>query len=81
MHPARRPASRRPSASALAVCFGALAFVVWRRRRRESSAPRDPVETTATMIAIVGGVVGLAVQFVPGVGVDRPPAPKAGLEV
>jgi hypothetical protein len=66
----------------LAICSGAVAFVIWRRRRRRGrSEPRDPLETVSTMIAIVGGVVGLAVQFVPGIGIDRPPAPEALLRV
>lgn len=71
-----------PLLIALAVCSGVLAFVVWRRRRRRgSSEPRDPLETSATIIAMVGGVVGLAVQFVPGIGIDQPPPPKADLAV
>jgi hypothetical protein len=64
---------------ALAICSGALAFLIW--RRRGPSEPRDPLETVSTVIAIVGGVAGLAVQFVPGIGIDRPPAPEARMEV
>jgi hypothetical protein len=71
-----------PLLIALAICSGAVAFVVWRRRRRRGAAqPRDALETTSTLIAIVGGVVGLAVQFVPGLGIDQPPAPQARLDV
>jgi hypothetical protein len=33
------------------------------------------------VIAILGGVAGLAVQFVPGIGIDRPPAPEALMHV
>ena len=59
-----------------------LAFVIWRRRRRRgSSEPRDALETISTVIAIVGGVVGLAVQFVPGIGIDDPPPPEAHMDV
>lgn len=66
----------------LAICSGSLAFVIWRRRRhRGSSEPRDALETISTVIAIVGGVVGLAVQFVPGIGIDDPPPPEAHMEV
>ena len=66
----------------LAVCSGVLAFVIWRRRRRRGSGePRDALETISTVIAIVGGVVGLVVQFVPGVGIDDPPPPEARMDV
>jgi hypothetical protein len=66
----------------LAICSGLLAFVIWRRRRRRSSSqPRDALETISTVIAIVGGVVGLAVQFVPGIGIDDPPPPEAHMDV
>jgi hypothetical protein len=67
---------------ALAICSGLLAFVIWRRRRRRGSAEaRDALETISTVIAIVGGVVGLAVQFVPGIGIDDPPPPEARMDV
>ena len=67
---------------ALAICSGVLALVIWRRRRRRGrSEPRDPLETISTVIAIVGGVVGLAVQFVPGIGIDDPPPPEAHMDV
>ena len=66
----------------VAICSGLLALVVWRRRRRRgASEPRDLLETSSTLIAILGGVAGLAVQFVPGIGIDRPPAPDALMEV
>jgi hypothetical protein len=62
---------------ALAVCSGLLAFVIWRRRhRRSASEPRDALETISTVIAIVGGVVGLA-----GIGIDDPPPPEAHIDV
>jgi hypothetical protein len=66
----------------LAICSGLLALFVWRRRRRRgASEPRDLLETASTLIAIIGGVAGLAVQFIPGIGIDRPPAPDALMDV
>jgi hypothetical protein len=68
----------------LAIAAGALvvagiAYAV--RRGRGATAPRGSLESVATVVGILGGIAGLAVQFVPGVGVDEPPAPLAAMAV
>jgi hypothetical protein len=68
----------------LAIAAGALlvagiAFAL--RHRRGAPAPRGSLETVATVVGILGAVAGLAVQFVPGIGVHEPPAPAATMLV
>lgn len=57
------------AAGALAVAAIAYGF----RRRRH---PRGSLETVATVVGILGVIAGIAVQFVPGVGVHQTPLPR-----
>lgn len=69
---------------AAAVLLAGTMFVIRRRRAKaEGKAPesRGPLETTATLVAIVGGIAALAAQFIPGVGVDEDPPPEASMAV
>jgi hypothetical protein len=68
----------------LAIAAGALAvagvaFAI--RHRRRTAEPRGSLETVATVVGILGGVAGLAVQFVPGVGVRETPPAAATMAV
>jgi len=68
----------------LAISGGALAvagvaYVI--RRQRGPTAARGTLETVATVVGILGGIAGLAAQFVPGVGVEESPAPRATMAV
>jgi hypothetical protein len=71
---------------ALAVAAGAAgvalaAFLIRRRRHGKGEAAPGPLEVTGTLVAIFGGLAGLAVQFVPGVGVHEPPPTEATMAV
>jgi hypothetical protein len=67
---------------AVALASSALALVIWlRRSRRGKSEPRDPLETASTIVALVSAIVGLAVTFVPGIGIGEPPPPEAQMNV
>ena len=67
---------------AVALISGAVALAVWRRRsRRGVREPRDPLETGSTLVALISGVVGLVLTFVPGIGIDDPPPPSAQMSV
>ncbi|MGH3117084.1 MAG: hypothetical protein ACRDQ2_08220 [Gaiellales bacterium] len=56
-----------------AALFALVAFVL--RKGGDEIARPGPLEGVATMVAICGGLAGLAAQFVPGVAVkERPPA-------
>lgn len=68
----------------LAIAGGALAVAAIAyalRRRGGGKAPRGSLELVATLVGILGGVAGLAVQFVPGVGVREAPTPAATVAV
>jgi hypothetical protein len=68
--------------AAAASLFALVAFKLRHRRRGESAArePRGALETVATVVAVFGGIAGLAVQFFPGVAGERP-APEATMAV
>jgi hypothetical protein len=67
---------------AVALASGAVALLVWRRRSsRAGSEPRDSLETVSTLVALISTVVGLAVTFVPSIGIDQPPAPETQMAV
>ena len=69
---------------ALVIAGGALSvagIAYWVRRRRGPSTPRGSLESVATVVGILGAIAGLAVQFVPGVGVHETPAPAAKMTV
>jgi hypothetical protein len=69
-------------ALAVAVASGAMALLIWwRRHGREGSEPRDGLETVSTLVALLSTVVGLAVTFVPSIGIDQPPAPETQMDV
>jgi hypothetical protein len=71
-----------PLLLAIALVSGAVALFIWRRRSRgESQEPRDPLETVSTVVALLSTVVGLALTFAPGLGIDEPPAPEAQMTV
>jgi hypothetical protein len=63
-----------------ALAIGAHAV---RRHRapREDETPPSTLEVASALVAICAGVAGLAVQFVPGIGADEAPAPRATMEV
>ena len=65
-------------AAAMLLVAG-VAYLI--RQRRGPSASRGSLETVATVVGILGGVAGLAVQFVPGVGAQKAPAPAATMIV
>jgi hypothetical protein len=68
----------------LVIAGGALAVaaVAYRlRSRRGATAPRGSLELVATLVGILGGIAGIAVQFVPGVGVHDAPTPTATMAV
>jgi hypothetical protein len=62
-----------------ALVVAGIAFAV--RRRRGASPARGPLESVATVVGILGVIAGLAVQFVPGVGVREAPAPAVKVAV
>jgi hypothetical protein len=75
-------ASWGPLLLAVALGSSALAGVIWWRRfRRGRSESRDPLETLSTIVALVSTIVGLAVTFVPGIGIGEPPPPEAQMKV
>jgi hypothetical protein len=65
----------------LVIAAGALlvAGIAYGLRRRRYE--RGSLETVATVVGILGAIAGIAVQFVPGVGVHQPPAAEASMEV
>jgi hypothetical protein len=54
-----------------AALFATAAFVIRRRRAAPGASPppRGTLESIAALVAICAGLAGLAVQFVPGIGV------------
>jgi hypothetical protein len=70
---------------ALAAAASLFAIIAFRLRRRhggqpETRPPRGVLETVATLVAVFGGIAGLAVQFFPAVAGDHP-APEAAMAV
>ncbi len=61
-----------------AALFAAIAFVL---RRGEGKSRPGPLEGIATLVAICGGLAGLAAQFVPSAAVKERPAPEATMAV
>jgi hypothetical protein len=72
---------------AIAIAVGASLFALaafklrqGRGGHRDEQPPRGTLETVATLVAVFGGIAGLAVQFVPGVASESP-APEAAMAV
>ena len=61
------------------LVFAAITFLVKRRGWKEASM--GPLSATSAVLGIVGVITGLAVQFIPGIGVHDPPPPEATMEV
>lgn len=68
------------AATGAALAIGAYA-VRRRREPRKDETPPSTLEVASALVAICAGVAGLAVQFVPGIGVDEAPAPRATMAV
>jgi hypothetical protein len=64
-----------------AAALALAAFLIRRGKPGEGSTAPGPLEVTATLVAIFGGLAGLAVQFIPGVGVHQPVPTEATMEV
>jgi hypothetical protein len=66
-----------------AALFATAAFVIRRRRAAPGASPppRGRLESVAALVAICAGLAGLAVQFIPGVGVREHPPPDAKMTV
>ena len=68
--------------AALAALIAIGAYAVSRRRTaKDVRTPVGSLEITATLVAIVTGVAGLAAQFIPGVGAQESPPAEARLAV
>jgi hypothetical protein len=66
----------------LIVAVGALVVAgIAYALRRGKQTERGPLETVATVVGILGSIAGLAVLFVPGVGVEKPPPPDVSMEI
>ena len=68
------------AAGAALIAIGAYALNR-RRTARDVRTPVGPLQITATLVAIVSGVAGLAAQFIPGVGAQESPPAEARLAV
>jgi hypothetical protein len=67
---------------AVAVTLLAIAAIgIVLGRRRSKGSPIGPLSATAAVVGIVSAVAGLAVQFIPGVGVSERPPSEATMEV
>ena len=62
-----------------ALVVAGIAYLV--RHRRGGTAARGPLETVATVVGILGASAGLAVTFIPGVGVRESPVPAITMEI
>jgi hypothetical protein len=68
--------------AAIGAALAIGAYAVRRRRApRQDETPPSTLEVASALVAICAGVAGLAVQFVPGIGADEAPAPRATMEV
>jgi len=67
----------------LIFALGALlvAGVAYLIRRKGTATERGPLESVSTILGILGAVAGLAVQFVPGIGVHEKPLPAVSMKV
>jgi hypothetical protein len=67
----------------LIFALGALlvAGVAYLIRRKGKATERGSLETVSTILGILGAVAGLAVQFVPGIGVHEKPLPAVSMKV
>ena len=61
------------------LLLAALGFVL--KRQRSNDSPIGVLSSAAAVVGIVSALAGLAVQFVPGVGVNERPPPEATMEV
>jgi hypothetical protein len=68
------------AAAAALIAIGAYA-VSYRRTARDARTRVGPLEISATLVAIISGVAGLAAQFIPGVGAQETPPAEARLAV
>jgi hypothetical protein len=68
------------AAGAALIAIGAYALN-HRRTARDVRTPVGPLEISATLVAIISGVAGLAAQFIPGVGAHEAPPAEANLAV
>lgn len=68
------------AAGAALIAIGAYALNHHRTARNVRTAV-GPLEISATLVAIVSGVAGLAAQFIPGVGAEESPPAEARLAV
>lgn len=68
------------AAGAALIAIGAYALN-HRRAARDARTSVGPLEISATLVAIVSGLVGLAAQFIPGVGAQESPPAEAHLAV
>ena len=68
------------AAGAALIAIGAYALNHHRTARDVRTAV-GPLEISATLVAIVSGVAGLAAQFIPGVGAEESPPAEARLAV
>jgi hypothetical protein len=72
---------------ALTIAAGAALIAIGAYTLNRHRTARDvrtavgPLEISATLVAIVSGVAGLAAQFIPGVGVQESPPAEARLAV
>jgi hypothetical protein len=62
------------------LLIAGLAFEL-KRRGRDAHSAMGPLSTASTLIGVVAGITGLAVQFIPGVAISQPPPPEATMEV
>ena len=68
------------AAGAALIAIGAYALN-HRRTAKDVRTPVGPLEISATLVAIISGVAGLAAQFIPGVGAQESPPAEARLAV
>lgn len=68
------------AAGAALIAIGAYALNR-RRTAQDTRTPIGPLQISATLVAIVSGVAGLATQFIPGVGAQESPPAEAHLAV
>jgi hypothetical protein len=61
------------------LLLAALGFAL--KRQRSNDSPIGVLSSAAAVVGIVSALAGLAVQFVPGVGVNERPPPEATMEV
>ena len=65
----------------LAGGTGLFALLVALARTRRGTRERDALETVSAIVALVSTVGGLALTWIPGIGIDEPPPPDARMDV